>query len=62
MIDVTRLNGVPITVNSDMIQFIEETPDTVITFQDGKKILVKENKEIIVGLIVDFRRKIQKNY
>lgn len=57
MIDVTRLNGIQLTVNSDMIQFIEETPDTVITFLDGKKILVKENKDELVELIIEFRRK-----
>ncbi len=60
MIDVTRLNGKPITINSDQIQFIEETPDTVITFLDGKKILVKETKDELVNLVVRFKQKIEK--
>lgn len=62
MIDVTKLNGAQITINSDQIQFIEETPDTVVTFLDGKKILVKESKNEIVNLIISFRKNIQKIY
>ena len=41
MIDVTKMNGMEITVNSDLIEILEETPDTVITFSTGKKIIVK---------------------
>lgn len=62
MIDVTRLNGKEITINSDHIQFIEETPDTVVTFLDGKKILVKESKKEVVDLIIAFRKEIQNFY
>ena len=47
MIDVTRLNGKVITVNSDLIEFIEETPDTVVTFTNGTKIVVKEECDAI---------------
>lgn len=62
MIDVTRLNGKQITINSDHIEFIEETPDTVVTLQDGKKILVKESKDEVVDLIIAFRKEIQNFY
>ena len=41
MIEVTRLNGKGLTINSDLIEMIEETPDTVITLTTGKKIIVK---------------------
>lgn len=37
MIEVTRLNGKGLTINSDLIEMIEETPDTVITLTTGKK-------------------------
>ena len=44
MIEVTRLNGTQILVNADLIELVEETPDTVITFTTGRKIIVKESK------------------
>ena len=37
MIDVTKLNDSVITINSDLIETVEETPDTVITLTTGKK-------------------------
>ena len=40
MIEVTRLNGTQILVNADLIELVEETPDTVITFTTGRKIIV----------------------
>lgn len=58
MIDVTRLNGKVITVNSDLIEFIEETPDTVVTFTNGTKIVVKEECDAIKKMILDYKRSI----
>lgn len=58
MIDVTRLNDKTLTVNCDLIEFIEETPDTVITFTTGTKIVVKEGVEEIKEKIVNYKRKI----
>lgn len=45
MIDVTKLNDSVITINSDLIETVEETPDTVITLTTGKKIIVKESRQ-----------------
>jgi flagellar protein FlbD len=42
MIPVTRPDGTSLLVNPDRIELIEETPDTVITLADGKKLLVRE--------------------
>ena len=42
MIEVTRLNGTKILINPDLIEFVEETPDTVISFTTGRKIIVKK--------------------
>ena len=42
MIPLTRQDGSPFLINPDRIELVEETPDTVITFADGKKILVRE--------------------
>lgn len=44
MIEVTRLNGKGLTINSDLIEMIEETPDTVITLTTGKKIIGKSQE------------------
>ena len=45
MIDVTRLNGKILTINADLIESVEENPDTVISLINGKKIIVKEKLE-----------------
>lgn len=56
MIDVTKMNGMEITVNSDLIEIVEETPDTVITLTTGKKIIVKESRQIIKNLVKSYKR------
>ena len=43
MIEVTRLNGTTVLINSDLIETVEETPDTVISLTTGKKFIVKES-------------------
>jgi flagellar protein FlbD len=58
MIRLTRLNKQPIGVNSDLIKFVESSPDTVITLITGEKIVVRESYEQVVGLIVSFRRRV----
>ena len=42
MIEVTRMNGLPITINAELIESVDEVPDTVITMTTGKKLIVKE--------------------
>jgi flagellar protein FlbD len=58
MIHLTRLNNTNITINSDLIKFVEQSPDTVITLLNGEKILVRESAEQILDRIVDFRRRL----
>ncbi len=58
MIEVTRLNDTKLLINSDQIEFVEETPDTVISFLSGKKIIVKESRQEIKNLVILYRRKI----
>ncbi len=62
MIKVTRLNGSIFYVNEDLIEFMEETPDTVITLNTEKKIIVKESVEELIEQITKFRRNIFANY
>jgi len=58
MITVTRLNGAEIVVNDDHIEFIERTPETVLSLSDGKKLTVKESVEEVLSRIVGFRRSV----
>ena len=58
MIDVTRLNGMKLTVNADLIETIEENPDTVISLINGKKIIVKEDRQEIKNLVKLYKRDI----
>ena len=51
MIEVTRLNGT-------QIELVEETPDTVITFTTGRKIIVKESRQQIKSLVKSYKREI----
>ena len=45
MIEVTRLNGSTVLVNAELIELVEETPDTVLSFVTGKKLIVKESRQ-----------------
>jgi flagellar protein FlbD len=58
MIRVTRLNSSPLILNSDLIEHIESTPDTVITLTTGQSLRVRESAEEVVQQIVEFRRSI----
>jgi flagellar protein FlbD len=58
MIRLTRLNHVPLLLNSDLIEHVEITPDTVITLTTGHKIMVIESAEDIVDRVIQFRRAI----
>lgn len=58
MIQLTRLNNKPLAVNSDLIKFVEQAPDTVITLINGEKIVVRENAEQVLQRILQFRREI----
>ena len=58
MIEVTRMNGKQFTLNSDLIETIEETPDTVLTLTTGKKIIVKESRQKVKNLVKLYRKEI----
>ena len=58
MIQLTRLNGQPLIINSDMIKLIENAPDTVISLVNGDKIVVREPGDQVLERIVQFRRRV----
>jgi flagellar protein FlbD len=58
LIQLTRLNHVPLIVNADLIEHIEVTPDTVVALTSGQKFLVLESADEVVGKVIEFRRTI----
>ena len=58
MIQLTRLNRDPVVLNSDLIEHIEITPDTVIKLTSGQKIMVLESADEVVERVVAFRRSV----
>lgn len=58
MIEVTRINGTKVLINPDLMELVEETPDTVIAFTTGRKIIVKESRQDIKNLVKSYRKDI----
>jgi flagellar protein FlbD len=58
VIAVTRLDGSKFYVNSDLIETIESTPDTVLTLSTQKKLIVRESPKELIDGVVAFRRRI----
>ena len=58
MIYVTRLNHTSVVLNADLIEYVETTPDTVISLTTGQKLMVLETAEEIVARVVRYRRSI----
>ena len=58
MIHLTRMNHAPMVLNSELIEHIEATPDTVISLTNGQKIVVREAVDEIVEKVVEFRRRL----
>ena len=56
MIQLTRINGTVLLVNEHFIEIAEETPDTVVTMQNGHRYLVKESVQEIIDKSAEFRR------
>lgn len=56
MIQLTRINGTELLVNEQFIEIAEQTPDTVVTMQNGHRYLVKESIEEIIGKSVQYSR------
>lgn len=63
MIKLSKLksNDTEFILNAELIETIEQTPDTVITLTNGKKILVEESMDEVVRKAMDYRRAIFRN-
>lgn len=58
MIMLTRLNNTPLVINPDLIVFMEETPDTIITLSNGEKVAVLEKVNEVIRRVIEFRRRV----
>jgi flagellar protein FlbD len=55
MIQLTRLNGIPIVLNSDLIKTAEASPDTMLTLINGEKIIVREPLDEVIERVLAYR-------
>jgi flagellar protein FlbD len=58
MIQLTRLNGIPIVLNSDLIKTAEASPDTMLTLINGEKIIVRESCEEVTDRVIGYRARL----
>ncbi len=58
MIRLTRLNRASLVVNSDLIEHIEMTPDTVLSMTTGQRIMVLESADEVIRRVIEFRRQV----
>lgn len=58
MIRLSRLNKEPFLVNCDLIEFVEETPNTIVSMVSGRKLVVSETADQITDLIVAYKRRV----
>ncbi|MGD0135964.1 MAG: flagellar FlbD family protein [Bryobacteraceae bacterium] len=56
MIRLTRINRAPLVLNSDLIEHVEATPDTVIALTNGQKLVVLESADEVIQKVIEFRR------
>jgi flagellar protein FlbD len=56
MIKVTRFNMTELVLNADLIEFVDQTPDTVITMITGRKVLVRESADEVRQRVISYRR------
>ncbi len=56
MIEVKKLNDQVVILNSDLIETIEATPDTMISLTTGRKIVVKDTVDEVLKRVIEYRR------
>lgn len=56
MINLTRINGDPLTVNAEEIETVETFHDTTLTLRSGRKIVVREHSDEIIRKVIEYKR------
>ncbi|MGC9158406.1 MAG: flagellar FlbD family protein [Terracidiphilus sp.] len=58
MIELTRLNGTPMVLNSDLIKTAEASPDTMLTLINGEKLIVREECAEVMERVIAYRARL----
>jgi len=58
MIELTRLNGNPMVLNSDLIKTAEASPDTMLTLINGEKLIVRESCAEVEERVLAYRARL----
>jgi flagellar protein FlbD len=61
MITLTRLNGQRFVINADKIRYVEQTPDTVVCYDNGDRLMVKESMDEVLERAIEYARIIRKS-
>ena len=56
MIKVTRMNGFELVINGDLIEFLEATPDTVVSLTTGKKYVLKDSVDEVIRKVIEYKK------
>jgi flagellar protein FlbD len=58
MIKITRLNGTSFILNCELIETVEDTPDTIISIINGKKFVVKETIDEVIEKMIEYKKRL----
>jgi flagellar protein FlbD len=56
MVKLSRINGAEVTVNAELIETIEATPDTIVSLTTGKRLMVVESVDQVIEKVMAYRR------
>lgn len=56
MIRLTRLNDDDFALNADLIRYVEERPDTIITLTTGERVTVRQDMDEVIRRAVEYQR------
>lgn len=62
MIKLKRINATDIVINAELIEMVEETPDTIITLTNGHKMVVAESADEIIQKVITYKQKLFKGF
>lgn len=58
MIRLTRFDGTQFVLNTEIIQYLEATPDTIITLNTGDKLIIRETVEEVIEAVIEFKKRV----
>ncbi len=58
MIEMTRLDGRAFYINPHQIEYVELNPDTTLIMLSGKRLVVREDYQVLFQRIIEYRREI----